>query len=676
MSALMTIAELLIIYKDDLHLESKSSQAANNIVALTLTALTRYVVPGWDESLTPSGRKPTKQEKKATQSLLENTSVKALTNALEVQEIVFDKTNAPQSSRNTYKSKLESLINYATKKGFLHSSGKNKQLVRSPRMRENGCIPRTTSRKRLPGYGLTSHPVWKMINKVDSDPNNNLWEHCKIPDDVELAKIPLIVENLTKLNSETQEFFKFLNKLRYPGRSCEAVSLATATEKIEIILRILGWYILYRGVKIEEISLEHLVPRVLSDEPEESKNIAEYLEEWLCDFLDFLEQERNCNGQTFNQVLKALQSLIKYRYLRVSKDSCYSNIPAMKVISYYFKEAKSKTEGVQYITYGNIEKKWLDLPEVITKIVEPLRYRCASKTNAGNNKSKRAIANSFQKYILLALFTYRPPRRQQEFRLMKTSLSCELSQKPVKLPPGGFIHPLPFNYQSEKEYGYLYKKEDGKWYKFTPSESYKTGATYKDQDLEILNLELPDSYQFYDYLEAYLYGYYLNKHGHWISAGKQLHPPSSQWKPCSLRLALDPKDNHNFVFLRPKESDPFDTASYLAEFFKRACHSVSKKILTPHLLRNITVTHFLDDPNTPHQELSSLAHYLGHSEKTLKNHYDKRSPQQKNRPIEERMGNLVQQLINGQETSQKQEISKEKLLEVLTPEQRKQLGLD
>jgi Spy/CpxP family protein refolding chaperone len=40
------------------------------------------------------------------------------------------------------------------------------------------------------------------------------------------------------------------------------------------------------------------------------------------------------------------------------------------------------------------------------------------------------------------------------------------------------------------------------------------------------------------------------------------------------------------------------------------------------------------------------------------------------------MGNLVQQLINGQETSQKQEISKEKLLEVLTPEQRKQLGLD
>jgi hypothetical protein len=251
-----------------------------------------------------------------------------------------------------------------------------------------------------------------------------------------------------------------------------------------------------------------------------------------------------------------------------------------------------------------------------------------------------------------------------------------LSQKPVTLPPGRFIHPLPSGYQSEKEYGYLYKKENGKWYKFTPSESYKTGGTYKDQDLEILNLELPDGYQFYDYLEAYLYGYYLDKYGHWISAGKHLQPPGSEWEPCSLRLALDPKDNHNFVFLRPQESDPFETAALLADFFKGACYSVSKKILTPHLLRDITATYFLDNPNTSHQDVSSLAYSMAHSEEMLKTIYDKRSPQQRNRPIEDKMGSLVQQLINGQEPSKKQEISQEKLLEVLTPEQRKQLGLD
>jgi len=192
-------------------------------------------------------------------------------------------------------------------------------------------------------------------------------------------------------------------------------------------------------------------------------------------------------------------------------------------------------------------------------------------------------------------------------------LSCELSQKPVNLSPGEFIHPLPSCYRSETEYGYLHKKKDGKWYKFTPAESYKTGSKYKEQDLEIPNLEFPDGYQFYDYLEA---------------------------------------------------------------FFKKACHSVSTKILTPHLLRNITATHFLDDPNVSYQTIDSLAHSQGHKKETLTSLYDKRSSQQKNRPIEEKMIGFVQQLINGQETSQEREISKEKLLEVLTPEQRKQLGLD
>ena len=676
MTAIMSIAKLLELRNAEMHSHSDSIQAAKNDSALTQTAINRYVVPGLDESLMPIGQKPTKQEQEATKRFLENTSVEALANALEVQETVFNKTNAPQSSRHTYRSKLENLLDWAKKKGLLHSSDKNKQLVRAPKMQGEGRMPNTTSRKRLPAYGLTAHPEWKMINKVYSEPNNNQWEHCKIPANVELAKIPLIVENLTQLNSQIEDWFNFLTKPRYPGRNYPALSLSASTRKREVLLRILGWHILYRGVKIEEISSEHLIPRVSSDDPEESKIIAEYLEGWLCDFLDFLEHERMCNGHSFHQALEALHSLIKYRYLRIAKDPKCSNVPAMKVVLYYFKEAETKKDGIQYNSYINIEKKWLDLPEVITKIVEPLRLRCVSKLSYGTNRDKRAIANSFQRYILLALFTYRPPRRQQEYRLMKIALSCELSQKPVNLSPGEFIHPLPSCYRSETEYGYLHKKKDGKWYKFTPAESYKTGSKYKEQDLEIPNLEFPDGYQFYDYLEAYLYGYYLNKHGHWISASKHLQSPSSEWKPFSLRLALNPKDNHNFVFMRPQESDPFGTPALLAAFFKKACHSVSTKILTPHLLRNITATHFLDDPNVSYQTIDSLAHSQGHKKETLTSLYDKRSSQQKNRPIEEKMIGFVQQLINGQETSQEREISKEKLLEVLTPEQRKQLGLD
>ena len=71
--------------------------------------------------------------------------------------------------------------------------------------------------------------------------------------------------------------------------------------------------------------------------------------------------------------------------------------------------------------------------------------------------------------------------------------------------------------------------------------------------------------------------------------------------------------------------------------------------LTPHLLRDVYATHFWDQGATD-AEISSLAYAMGHSPKTLRETYDRRHPQEKHRPIQEAVLNLVQQSLNPDST--------------------------
>ncbi|MEG4534861.1 hypothetical protein [Microcoleus sp. D2_18a_D3] len=72
--------------------------------------------------------------------------------------------------------------------------------------------------------------------------------------------------------------------------------------------------------------------------------------------------------------------------------------------------------------------------------------------------------------------------------------------------------------------------------------------------------------------------------------------------------------------------------------------------LTPHLLRDIFATHFLDNAASD-SDIASLAYGMGHSPQILRASYDRRSPVQKHRPIQLAVMELVQKSLHPDSTS-------------------------
>ncbi|MBW4607822.1 MAG: hypothetical protein KME22_11490 [Hassallia sp. WJT32-NPBG1] len=118
---------------------------------------------------------------------------------------------------------------------------------------------------------------------------------------------------------------------------------------------------------------------------------------------------------------------------------------------------------------------------------------------------------------------------------------------------------------------------------------------------------------------------------------------------------------------------------------KLAAHRLSRKPLTPHSLRDIYATWFLDQGYSQAQ-ISSLAYAMGHDETMLRKTYDERSPEQRTRPIKEKMHTIVNDLVNGDrlpvatkkvtvDQLQNDKETLEKLLAILTPEQKAAIGI-
>jgi hypothetical protein len=426
----------------------------------------------------------------------------------------------------------------------------------------------------------------------------------------------------------------------------------------------LGWRHYITGVPLEQLAFDVLIPHVqLPDEDEGDSSIVKAakkaiktveaeLDQELVNFQDFLEHERESQSpHTPQGYLEAIEKSLRCQYHREAKDTTYSNVPGMGVIQKHcaaLRQKEAAHDGVVDLTL-----KWLDLPDVLEKVVTPLRQECEFRVSSGSQHPLRAIATSFQRYAVWGLLTYMPPRRQEEWRRAKLTSSCLLTDKPQDASVGQCIHPLPpqkarYN-KTEKYYPYLHKA-DGVWQLDHTEFSYKTGKTYKKQSLEIPNVLFPDGKYFYDYLEAFLYGYYRDQQGNWRSARERNAPPGASWKLYSLRMTFNPQpvlvgkaDKQvampQDVFVKPQKGTAYDTAAF-SDVIGKAAHRLTGQRLTPHLLRDIYASWFLDQDYTS-QQISSLAYAMGHSEAMLRRKYDKRKANQKRRAAQEAVSAIV-----------------------------------
>ncbi|GAX46166.1 hypothetical protein NIES4075_71870 [Tolypothrix sp. NIES-4075] len=645
-----SIFDALALYQA--HLIQVNPKSAKTNFDLTITALSRYTLPAWGYAA-PRGRKPTKAEKDALESVLKATSVKKLIHGLKDQESVFEAIKVTDDQKYANRSRLKAFIEWLETSGLL-TTKKNKVSNRTPKInRGNGSPPliRNNPRPTPTAYALK--------------PN-------------ELSETTI---------KEVQEFCDFLTKTRYPGRSFDSLKPTTAENYKRRLYRIFGWFVKSGRAAIEDLSLDLLIPKVkirgsdFESAQEKATQAAEYLDTWLCDFLAFLE-ERECNAKGMIGAISPINVLIKFQYKSETQDPSFHKIPAMTVIRRYLKDLDSlaKSQGSAF----NKTLKMMSLPDVFTKIIHPLRLECRFKESRGVTRTDAAIASSFQRFLAFGLLTFMPPRRQQEWRDCKIGNYCKLTDKPKSLVPGQFIHPLPDESKKDKRHGYLYKDVDGKWYKDTPAESYKTGKSQGHRKLEIPNTVFADEGKtFYDYLEAFLYGYYRDRKGAWISGGQLSYGKEKiigEWH--NLRFSLQPKVD--FLFIQCQKGTKFcDTA--FANLIKYAANRLSSKALTPHTLRDIYATWFLDQGYSQAQ-ISSLAYAMGHSEAMLRKTYDERSPEQRTRPIKEEMHTIVGDLVNGDrlpvatkkvtvDQLQHDKETLEKLLAILTPEQKAAMGI-
>ncbi|MBD2255195.1 hypothetical protein [Nostoc parmelioides] len=656
-----TISEALLLYRE--HLSKVNPKSAEDIYNLTVTAISRYTLPAWGHPA-PQGRKPTKIEKAALDEVLNSTPIKKLANALDVQQKVFETVGATAQQGYTYRSKLKAFITWIKQQGWLQKGQKAKK-NHAPKIFHGygrSATKRVTTKDRLSEYGLKR----------------------------EQASL--------ELKAEIEKFHDFMTKTRYPGRQIEALKPSVAQGYIKILYRILGWHIKSGRVdSINSLSLDKLVSNVKLKRVKNKKQAlaqaeeaATYLDEWICEFLDFLEIERGVSANGLMSAITPINVLIKFQYHLETEDKEFRDIPAMAVIRKHLGEIREKQKTQKPVVDNSA--KWLNMPEVFTKIVEPLRLECAYRRNCHDVRTDNAIAASFQRFLMLGFLTFIPPRRQQEWREAKIGLSCLLTDKPKTLAPSQFIHPLPENRDKDNCHGYLYKNVDGKWYKDTTPESYKTGDTYGHRKLEIPNVVFKqDGKCFYDYLEAFLYGYFRDAKGNWMSGGQlvkgKAQPKNGQWH--NLRMEFKP--NHNFFFVQSNKGCPLGMKDF-AYIIRAAAHRLTGQLLTPHLLRNIYATWFLDNGYTE-DRIESLAYAMAHSPQVLRQIYDGRCSEQKTRPINEEMEVIIDKFINGKSMSepsrtknnnkgvdldglQQDKERLEKLLSILTPDQKASLGLD
>jgi hypothetical protein len=636
-----------------------SPQKAQRIINELRTTLLRY----WAEELgfkrTSVGRKITKVDSTEAQQFLQTLGVEVLLNARQTLQQAFETQKASMASRHTYGNRMDHLLSWSQEQECWpdQSSWKAKVKAQCCPMLKNpyghtSNTPLTERRTRYLNYGLKPQ------------------------------KTPVA------LQQELDQFFQFLTSPEWPSRVIDPIEDSSAREYIKDTRLILGWFYQYQTppVELEQLSLSQLFPLVTSDDLEGLtirqqeklwKQHKQTLETWLCGYFSFLREVIHSKSpQTRHNKLGALLALAKFLYTgEVETIGDYKQIPLVKVLTNHLafvrKEIAEWTKNRQSVS--DFEKKWPDTPEgktalavVRAKIVEPLRIECRPRNSRGLFRGGAVIARSHQYYLKWSFLADLPPRRQQEYRTARIALTCPIT-RPEGVPLLGLYHPLPPDEVREKRrdgtikdnyfyFTYVHKKKhypQGVW--VLEVQEYKTRKTYGAQSIVIPNRQLADGSCFYNYLERYLYGWFLPAgytnariydwwqpeligcRGRWVTTGRAcFNPGDACCLPTGNNAALW---SWGYLLVAPHLGILADEPGFAGSFDKTSHRLIGKRI-TPHTMRYIWAT-WAYQVQLNDAKFRSLAYAMGHKVETLRQMYERCTPEEKRRPIEEAIDELL-----------------------------------
>lgn len=647
--------ELYEEYIKAVHSQLKASRILNELRCATL----RFWVSQLGFKRTTSGRKMTLAEIESAKQFLRTLGVEVLLTARQTLQLAFENQKASKASQNTYGNRFEQFVSWCEEQEWWPSKSSWKALVKQQ------CCP------------IIRNPYGDTSNTPLTQRRTQYLEYMLKQKDTPAP-----------LQKELDDFSRFLTEPEWPLRVIDPIGESSALEYIREIRLILGWCCYHRtpSIALAQLRLSHLIPLVTVEDLEHLtpsqqaklwKQHKQSLETLLCSYFRFLREViQSKSPRTKRNKLGALLALAKFLYTsEVEEEADYAQIPALKVLNNHLatvrKDISEWTQNRQSVS--DFEKKWPDTKEgetalsvVRAKIVEPLRLECRPRDSRGNFRRGFVIARSHQHYLKWWLMADIPPRRQQEYRTARIALSCPV-KRPDSVPPDGLYHPLPPAQVREKRWDgtikdnylyftYIHKKKhypQGVW--VLDVQHYKTRKTHAAQSIVIPNRQFADGSCFYDYLERYLYGWWMvagykksigydwwqpelkGRRGRWVTAGRASFNPGDA---CCL-----PTGNQNalwswgYVFVVPDTGLLADGPSF-AGSFERTAHRLIGKRTTPHTMRYIWAT-WAYQVRLNDAQLRSLAYAMGHTVETLRGMYERCTPEEKRRPIEEAIDELL-----------------------------------
>jgi hypothetical protein len=613
-----------------------------------LSAFRHFLMPGWGFPRPP--KRSTQEDMAKATYALEQLPLERLYNWEIAIEKGFDLADKDARQRSVPRSHVRKFYNWCLEKGILIDPTQHEKLSKTTpalKMGEGSNRPKTRRNKvDMSHYSLKEKQI-----------SPSLWQ-------------------------EFDKYRAFIIEPLYRKRVKKRKRESTANIHYRIHKEILGWLHNHCGILLEDLSLDLIVRSTDIDDQKDAEKAAEEFRVLIFELAKFL-QSRGTTAGSVAKKINVLTQLIQFQYLGQFHHRHGNDIPVMKVareLAAYYEDCAS-----QELDPILLELKWLELPEVIQKIALPAFKYTEYKTKDKVLRSLSAIADSFQTALKWSFIALMPPRRPGEWRTCKLAMACELSEKPRDLQPGEWIWPLPPNRMSAEElkYGYLtrqyvfqdpqtkekfgaylgrtpptdrYLERIPLWFKDTPPLAAKSGESHGYQHVLIMDRRVYRDKHLYDFLEAYVMGYWRDRYGNWISAGKSIERPNSSFRFHELHshLLADTSERvesgelvqpSTWLFVGSRTGKLVRCGDF-GDKFGRFAYKMTGQFLTPHLMRSVYAVHLLETVGD-RATLISLAEAMGHKIKTLEQIYDKRRPGQKTRLIEVELSSQLDRICSG-----------------------------
>ncbi len=280
----------------------------------------------------------------------------------------------------------------------------------------------------------------------------------KVTKRTKMSKYQLLDHELTpSLQAEMAQFKRFLT-VKFLGQQEARVREATAEKYLRVIRGVLGYLTSYGGMDLASLKLRDVFPT------NDRKSVQAVFE-----FLQWSVEDRKINPRTEAVYTRSLIQLAKFLFRDESKadptdgDKPYHDIVVVRELRKIFNDARMRSKNAPLVAQEDL--KLLAWPDFLAA-VDRLRLECAEKTPDGKARPLRAIAWSYQTYLICAILSCIPDRQ-------RTLRELEVGRT-------------------------LFKKEDGSWAIQHGPGDYKTGAQYGERpELVIAEHIIP-------YLEAFL----------------------------------------------------------------------------------------------------------------------------------------------------------------------------